>query len=169
MFNRTCLKYYLISVIKMVKRIRFVQTNRIHHKMISSIPLHIFLQKCQNNLNIDTICKKGNVELLKWYQTSYPEKQLDRRVKLLKLYKSNYLNDQLYWINILIRSAEYGNIEIVQYIMHQLVDERTRNISNLRIEETKLWINKALISSATNVMLDMMLERVKYMNAIIVI
>jgi ankyrin repeat protein len=95
-FHNTYLDDYLLSFLDIPTTIQLLQVSKQCHLQISSLKQYISLRRC-SNINVSSICEKGDLELLKWYEMTVP-----------------YDKDHAF-----IKSATYGNLEITEYLLQK--------------------------------------------------
>jgi hypothetical protein len=92
--------YYLtmhfMSFLDISSTIHLLQTQWEYHKIIIMISRYQMLQKCKPHFTIDSICQYGSVDVFKWF-----------------------MKYQIGIYNFFIKSARYGNLEIVRYLVDQ--------------------------------------------------
>jgi hypothetical protein len=104
------LAIHLASFMDIPNTINLIQTSHMYHNIIASMVRYQEFQKCKPNCTIDSICKYGDVDILKWFM----------------------INHQINFDKILWMSAKHGNLDIVSYLIEHGADIHARRDHALR-------------------------------------
>jgi hypothetical protein len=105
---------YLLSFMGISSTIYLIRTSHIYYKIIIRISRCQALQKCKPKYTINCICqyRYGNINILEWFLMT------------------NQINPDI--DTILIKSAKYGNLDIVYYMVKQVGDIHVNDNETLR-------------------------------------
>jgi ankyrin repeat protein len=91
------LAIYLLSFLDISNTIYLMRTSQICHKLIITTIRYRKLQKCKPKLNVKSICKQTDLDILQWYILSH---------------NIHSMTEPLVW------GTRYGNFDIMHYAVH---------------------------------------------------
>jgi ankyrin repeat protein len=105
------LSIHLLSFLNISSTIKIVQISHIYYNIITGTSKYKTFQKCKPNYNINSICNYGNIDILVWFM-------MDHKIDL---------------VNALIKSARYGNLDMVRHLINRGTNIHARDDEALQL------------------------------------